>query len=77
VKALVVLKPGFTKDSAAPEIILSAVATTLAPFKVPRYLEYVSELPKTPSEKIKKDVLKKARPDLTAGCWDRVMGRWR
>ena len=77
VKALVVLKPGFTRDTATPETILSQVATMLAPFKVPRYLEYVDSLPKTPSEKIKKDVLKKAKPDLAAGCWDRVEGRWR
>ena len=77
VKALVVLKPGFTKDTATPEKILMQAATMLAPFKVPRYLEYVESLPKTPSEKIKKDVLKKARPDLASGCWDRVEGRWR
>jgi len=49
----------------------------LAPFKLPRYLEYVATLPKTPSEKIKKDALKAEKPDLRTGSWDAVEKRWR
>src|SRR5258706_15110709 len=63
VKAYVVLKPGFTKTILPPPRILDQVAKMLASFKVPRYLEYVNALPRTPSEKIKKDVLKSAKPD--------------
>ena len=49
----------------------------LAAFKVPRYLEYVEELPRTPSQKIKKDMLKALKPDPRVGSWDRVDRVWR
>jgi len=77
VKAYVILKPGFTKITLPPQRILDEVAKVLAPFKVPRYIEYVANLPKTPSEKIKKDVLKAEKPDLRADSWDLVEKRWR
>jgi acyl-CoA synthetase (AMP-forming)/AMP-acid ligase II len=77
VKAYVVLKPGFTKATVRPHHILEELAKVLAPFKLPRYLEYVATLPKTPSEKIKKDALKAEKPDLRTGSWDAVEKRWR
>src|SRR5262249_24836570 len=77
VKAYVILKPGFRKITLPPQRILDEVAKVLAPFKVPRYIEYVANLPKTPSEKIKKDVLKAEKPDLRADSWDLVEKRWR
>ena len=61
VKIYIVLKPGFTPETATPDLILGHAAKTLAAFKVPRYLEYVPDLPRTPSQKIKKDVLKELR----------------
>ena len=77
VKAYVVLKPGYSRDKVTPDVILSEAARTLAAFKVPRYLEYVEELPRTPSQKIKKDVLKALKPDPRLGSWDRVDRVWR
>ena len=77
VKAYVILNPGIAKDTLSPDKILEQAARTLAPFKVPRYVEYVSELPRTPSMKIKKDILKTSKPDLRADSWDRVDRIWR
>lgn len=77
VKAYVVLKPGYSRDKVTPDVILSEAARTLAAFKVPRYLEYVEDLPRTPSQKIKKDVLKALKPDPRVGSWDRVDKVWR
>ncbi len=77
VKAYIVLKPGYTPDTITPELILGEAAKSLAAFKVPRYLEYVADLPRTPSQKIKKDVLKALKPDPRIGSWDRVDKIWR
>jgi acyl-CoA synthetase (AMP-forming)/AMP-acid ligase II len=77
VKAYIVLKPGYSRDTITPELILGEAAKTLAPFKVPRYLEYVADLPRTPSQKIKKDVLKALKPDPRVGSWDRADNIWR
>jgi acyl-CoA synthetase (AMP-forming)/AMP-acid ligase II len=77
VKAYLVLKPGFSKATLRPGHILDELAKVLAPFKLPRYLEYVAALPKTPSEKIKKDALKAEKPDLRTDSWDAVEKRWR
>src|SRR6516225_7167648 len=77
VKAYLVLKPGHTKATLPPAHILDELAKVLAPFKLPRYLEYVAALPKTPSEKIKKDALRAEKPDLRADSWDGLEKRWR
>jgi acyl-CoA synthetase (AMP-forming)/AMP-acid ligase II len=77
VKAYIVLKPGYSRDKITPDVILGEAARTLAAFKVPRYLEYVEDLPRTPSQKIKKDVLKALKPDPRLGSWDRVDKVWR
>jgi len=41
-------------------------------FKLPRYIELRDSLPKTPSERVQKEKLKKEREDLTKGCFDRL-----
>ena len=76
VKAYVVLQPGVTARDLPPERIVAHCTDNLASFKVPRYLEYRASLPKTPSEKIAKHVLKAETPDLRRGSWDRVEGHW-
>jgi benzoate-CoA ligase len=50
-KAFVVLKPGATTDEAA---LKAFVKDRLAPFKYPRYIEFVAELPKTATGKIQR-----------------------
>ncbi|MBV8652527.1 MAG: acyl--CoA ligase [Alphaproteobacteria bacterium] len=76
VKASIVLQQGETQETVPVERIIAHCEAGLARFKVPRYVEYLSELPKTASGKIAKHLLKGAG-DPRAGCYDRVEGRWR
>lgn len=77
VKAYVVLQPHATAGAPPTQQIFDHCARNLAAFKVPRYLEFVDALPKTPSEKIAKSELIRAKSDLRVGAYDRVDGLWR
>jgi acyl-CoA synthetase (AMP-forming)/AMP-acid ligase II len=77
VKAYVILQPGLGKAEVPPEAIIAHARKYLAPFKVPRYIEYRTEFPRTPSNKIRKPELVKEKADLRADSWDRVDGVWR
>jgi acyl-coenzyme A synthetase/AMP-(fatty) acid ligase len=77
VKAYVILQPGLGKADVPPEAIIAHARKYLAPFKVPRYIEYRTEFPRTPSNKIRKPELVKEKADLRADSWDRVDGVWR
>ena len=68
VKAYVTPRPDATVD---PEQIVHWCAARLAYFKVPRYFEVRDDLPRTPSMRVRKDILRRERDDLTAGCFDR------
>ena len=46
-------------------------AERLAYFKVPRYVEFRDDFPRTPSMRVRKDVLRQEREDLTSNCFDR------
>jgi len=75
VKAYVMLISGETADSVPPEELSAFCAQRLARFKIPRYLEYRTiEFPRTPTLRIRKDVLRAERADLTTGVWDRQTG---
>jgi len=76
VKACIVLQPGMSPDKVSPDLVIAHCEAGLARFKVPRYIEYRSELPKTASGKIAKHILTGVA-DPVAGCFDRVEGRWR
>ena len=52
-------------------------AERLARFKVPRYWKYRDGLPRTPSERIRKEALREECEDPRTGAWDRVQERWR
>ena len=68
VKACIVTHP----DAAVrPEALADWCEERLARFKVPRYIEFRESLPKTPTQKVEKYVLRRERSDLTEGCWDR------
>ena len=54
-----------------PEDVVYWCAERLAYFKVPRYLEMRTELPRTPSLRVRKDLLRQEREDLIEGCFDR------
>ena len=68
VKAYVTPRPGQAID---PAQILHWCAEQLAYFKVPRYLEVRAELPRTPSLRVRKDLLRQERENLLEGCFDR------
>ena len=67
VKAYVTPRPGAEVD---PEQVVYWCAEHLAYFKVPRYWEVRDELPRTPSLRVRKDVLRQEREDLIEGCYD-------
>jgi len=54
VKAFVILAPGFDPSDELTSEIQDHVKTTTAPYKYPREIEYVTELPKTISGKIRR-----------------------
>ena len=67
VKAYVTPREGAEVD---PEQVVYWCAEHLAYFKVPRYWEVRDELPRTPSLRVRKDVLRQEREDLIEGCYD-------
>lgn len=60
VKAYVVLKPGVSGDHALVTALQDHVKREIAPFKYPRAIEFVAELPKTASGKLKRFALREA-----------------
>ena len=65
VKVVVVVKPG---EQLAPEALHSYLDETMPRFMVPRYIEMVEALPKTPTEKVRKIALREA--GITSTTWD-------
>ena len=68
VKAYVQPKSG---QSPSPQEIIAWCSERLADFKVPRYIEFRTEFPRTPTSKIQKNILKAEKRNLTEGCYDR------
>ncbi len=66
VMAAVVLRPG---QSATEESIVRFLEPRMAHFMVPRYIAVVAELPKTPTGKVRKHLLREA--GVTEETWDR------
>ncbi len=60
VKAIVVLKPGFTASDALAEELRQHVRKRLSAHAYPREIAFVAELPKTPSGKIQRFLLRNA-----------------
>lgn len=54
VKATIILAPGYTGSEALTKELQNHVKKVTAPYKYPRLIDYVSELPKTISGKIKR-----------------------
>ena len=69
IKVYVVLKP---HESATPADILSWCKGRLAEFKIPRFLEFYKEFPKSAIGRIQKNLLKMQKQDLREGCYDRL-----
>ena len=68
VKVFVVVRPG---EQMNPEEVVYWCAERLAHFKVPRYVEFRKELPRTPSLRVRKDLLRRDTSDLNRDCFDR------
>jgi crotonobetaine/carnitine-CoA ligase len=66
VKVVVVLKPG---AELAPDALLEFLIPRMPHFMVPRYVEFVDALPKTATQKVRKEQLRAT--GVTASTWDR------
>jgi acyl-coenzyme A synthetase/AMP-(fatty) acid ligase len=60
VKAFVVLRPGYTGDAALVRELQEHCKRVTAPYKYPREIEFIAELPKTRSGKIRRVELRQA-----------------
>ena len=54
VKAFVVLKPGYGEGAAMVEALQAHVRATLAPYKYPRQIEFMRQLPRNESGKLQR-----------------------
>ena len=61
IEAFVVLMPGINKDEGLTEDLQKWVKTNFAAHAYPRHITYIKELPKTPSGKIQRFVLREQR----------------
>ena len=59
VKAYIVLRQGYTGDQAMTRVLQDHVKATIAPYKYPRAIEYVGELPKTQTGKLQRFELRR------------------
>ena len=66
VKVCIVLREG---ARSTPEQVLDFCQPRMPYFAVPRYVEFIAELPKTPTQKVQKAKLREA--GLTPATWDR------
>jgi acetyl-CoA synthetase/medium-chain acyl-CoA synthetase len=67
VKAFVILAPGYAASDALTDEIQEHVKRVTAPYKYPREIEYVTELPKTISGKIRRIELRERERAAKAG----------
>lgn len=67
IKAVVVLLPGMTLN---PEELIRYLEPRMPYFMVPRYIEFVKELSKTPTEKVRKQALREI--GINENTWDMV-----
>ena len=66
------LKSPATAESVPPEKIWEFCKPHLAAYKLPRYIEYRGELPKTPSSKVQKNILRDESKQGDTKVFDRL-----
>ena len=71
VKAFVQRQEGAVVE---PSELVAFVRDRLAAFKVPRFIEFVDDFPRTPSERVAKHQL--VRDDPRRGAWDATINAW-
>ena len=64
------VEEGQTPESVPPEKVLEGARIRLAEYKVPRFIEYVTTFPYTPSQKVAKAKLVAQADNLRANSWD-------
>jgi crotonobetaine/carnitine-CoA ligase len=69
VKAYIRFTPG---KRVSPQEIVTWCKDRLAEFKIPRYLEFRDEFPKSAIGRIQKNILKEEKKDPAEGCYDRA-----
>jgi acetyl-CoA synthetase len=67
VKAFIVLKPGYKPSEALVTEVQEFVKARTAPYKYPREIEFMDELPKTVSGKIRRAALRSREVDRKLG----------
>lgn len=78
VKVYLLLQEGETAATVPPQEIIEFCTSRLAPFKIPRYYEYVEDFPRSPASlKVEKYKLKEAKADLRQDSYDSVDQLWR
>lgn len=77
VKAYIQLRVGERPEETPPKAIFDHCALHLAPFKIPRYIEYRDSLPLTETARVRKKTLLAEKTDLRIGSFDRRLGEWR
>src|SRR6478672_5241073 len=66
VKAYVVLRPGMTGDAALTKVLQEHVKATIAPYKYPRTIAYVTQLPRTQTGKLQRFELRRMAADTAS-----------
>jgi 2-aminobenzoate-CoA ligase len=66
VKAYVVLRPGYSGDASATKVLQDHVKATIAPYKYPRTIEYVAQLPRTQTGKLQRFELRRMAADAAS-----------
>lgn len=76
-KAYLKLKAGVSREEFSLDALFEHAQRKLAAFKIPRYVAFVDDFPRTPSHKIAKHMLIAKQEDLRTGAYDRVDAVWR
>lgn len=76
VKAYLLLREGASGGDVEPAAMIDFARERLAHFKAPRYIEFVDELPRTPSERVEKHKLIEGKEDLRLGSFDAERETW-
>jgi 2-aminobenzoate-CoA ligase len=66
VKAYVVLRGGHSGDAATTKVLQEHVKATIAPYKYPRTIEYVTQLPRTQTGKLQRFELRGMAADTAS-----------
>ena len=77
VKAYLILRDDLNRNDCPPEKIIEHCAQRLAAFKLPRYIAYVNDFPRTPSNKVAKQRMIDSSDDLRLDAFDQLDQVWR